>query len=502
MNEWIRSRGSEVLEESSPEEQARLCAVPEDCPRLDKFDVTQFSAFGTHFLSWINTVEKVKLGILSPADAILSSSNELPAGLEGLIVMNKGEEEPRVVVAEKGKKGKGKAKAKTKAGGKKNVKKTQETEDDGDFDCEKAEEINELDEEDEKVDGEKVDGEEDVEEEQRSKRSGVPLSAYELQREKNIERNRELMKQIGLKDAMDDLAKDFSHSNAAKTAVTAKPRPKPKAVTLSTRVTRSSASAASNPTPEGPSAAGPLADVSPKIAESGIATAGGQVIDPADENVMEVDSPFPAGPPPSKSAPSQPPASESATSQPLASKSAPSRPPSSFSLTRTKLVEAFEGYEVEFDLVLDKVDPAAYADVEGKSKISEHGQFLLDVPEDSVAKKPRPPVYEALVCKWMELELVLQTMKVPDVRLDNGCRPIGFKPWFKDGRITRAAGFRTPSSVTLPDIRTTWWKYFDDNMPEWRTRIDGKVVPGGEGNWEDCELPGPDGIVLFLVTLK
>ncbi|KAL0563781.1 hypothetical protein V5O48_018283 [Marasmius crinis-equi] len=39
-------------------------------------------------------------------------------------------------------------------------------------------------------------------------------------------------------------------------------------------------------------------------------------------------------------------------------------------------------------------------------------------------------------------------------------------------------------------------------MPDWIPRIDKKVVLDGEGDWEDCEMPGKDGMVLLLVALR
>ncbi|KAL0562416.1 hypothetical protein V5O48_019671, partial [Marasmius crinis-equi] len=78
----------------------------------------------------------------------------------------------------------------------------------------------------------------------------------------------------------------------------------------------------------------------------------------------------------------------------------------------------------------------------------------------------------------------------------------GFATWFRDGREKRPKGEAIPPGVKLQEIRTSWWKWMDENTPAWRPRAAGKVVPGGEGDWEELEIPGKCGISMFVVALK
>ncbi|KAL0568057.1 hypothetical protein V5O48_013930 [Marasmius crinis-equi] len=402
-----------------------LCSVADGCPRLDKFDLTEFSSFGTHFLSWTNTVEKIKLGLISPTDTVLNSpSFEAPDGLDNLFVMNNDDELPKPKVTKKGKSVKGKAPA--NSGAKKGKAKKQEETTDGE-DEEDEEDKEEDEEEDE-------DNNEDNNEDDEALKKGwvYKPSPYELQREQNIARNKEIMEQIGLRHAVAALAKDVNRAAS----------------------TTNTASGSSPPSPA-PSA---------KLAESNEP----RNADDNDNIVMAVDPPPPSQPSPSTSSP------------------------------RAQFLKVFQDYIVEFDPALEVVDPKGYSGV--KEKIDEQGVYLLDIPEDA-AKKPRPPIYKALVYKWMELESVLQLLRIPEAKLSTQCHLLGFKAWFKDGRFGRPRGFQTLAAVQLSEIRTSWWKYYDDNMPDWRTRIDGKVTLG-EGDWEDCELLGQDSVVLFLVALK
>ncbi|KAL0573745.1 hypothetical protein V5O48_008206 [Marasmius crinis-equi] len=527
MEQWNLSDAEEVVEEFSPEDQSRcrenlprvlqpllnaisrytgmslflqggleldnpelgqdydtisMCSVAEGCPRLDRYDIAQFSSFGTHFLSWLNTVEKIKLGLLPPTDAMLGpQSSKLPDGLDGLIVMEDGEDAAKP--SRRPKKGKGVDKGKKKASAKRTRARKQD---------EVSEEEDESDEEDEEDEGEE-DGEMDVEVEGGPRRwaASYKPSAYELQREANIARNKAIMEELGLRHAASLLVKEVNGEINAKAAAQP-PRPKPKPVepkSTSSRVTRSQTASTStrlnspsslvgapaNDSPANDSVEFPANDPPHPAERSGTAGSNEQRNTDAEDNanVMTVDI--------------------VSASQP------PSQAPSSTNAVRTQFLEAFENYDLNFDPVLEKVDPEAYADQQGE--IKQHGVFLLDVPADGVART-RPLIYEALVYRWMELESVLRTLDVPLTKLNTRFRPIGFQQWFKNGRVDRASGFRTPPSVQLSEIRASWWKYFSDNMPEWRMRIDGRVTLGGEGDWEDCELPGQDGVVLLIVALK
>ncbi|KAL0563089.1 hypothetical protein V5O48_018986 [Marasmius crinis-equi] len=102
----------------------------------------------------------------------------------------------------------------------------------------------------------------------------------------------------------------------------------------------------------------------------------------------------------------------------------------------------------------------------------------------------------------MELESLWMDLSVPEESSVNTSRPDGFATWFRDGREKRPKGEATPHGVKLEEIQTSWWKWIDENTPEWRPRVDRKVVPGGEGDWEECEVPGKCGIAMFVVALK
>ncbi|KAL0562536.1 hypothetical protein V5O48_019551, partial [Marasmius crinis-equi] len=192
--------------------------VPDGCPTLDRFGLAEYDEFNKHFLGWLREIERIKFGLSAPTDTVVSPpKSSLPADLDGLIQMES--EEPRSAKQKPGRsKGKGKAKAKDavkRKGNKKGSKSKREAMDveesaESEFSLEfhddsggeaaiegsgkDDEEHDEL--EDEGIGGDVEGGEESEDEEEveldEDRPRGPPMSAYEVAREANIERIRNI----------------------------------------------------------------------------------------------------------------------------------------------------------------------------------------------------------------------------------------------------------------------------------------------------------------------
>ncbi|KAL0564142.1 hypothetical protein V5O48_017913 [Marasmius crinis-equi] len=396
-----------------------LCSVAEGCPRLDKFDIAKFGAFGTHFLSWLNTVEKIKLGLLPPSEGMLTSPVEPPDGLEGLMVMNDDNSNDEKT------KGKGKAKENKQTCTNKRQQRKPIDEESGDNELNHEDERSEENgkkggDDDEKGgdDDEKGgdddkkgsddnkkgsdDGEGDGEEEMevdsealvasKKKKWVYKPSAYELEREKNIARNKEILAQIGLCDAITALSQSVNATTPASTSASARPRPRPKPkanlTPVSTRVTRSRAAAAST---LASSVRTPDLRRSPSLEVPEIAEGGGPH-NAANEDIMDVVAPSqtpnisdsavaPAHPASCTAEESNNVTVERTTPQSLA---AHSRPPLSTDSHRKVFLNLFEDYVIDFNPAVDRVEPEAYGDQRGS--VDKIGAFLLSVPDNAVSK--------------------------------------------------------------------------------------------------------------------
>ncbi|KAL0567188.1 hypothetical protein V5O48_014807 [Marasmius crinis-equi] len=501
-----------------------LCAVPNRCPTFDQFGLAEYSAFNTHFLGWIQAIERIKLGLSE-----LTAAIPAPDGLEGLIQMNQDESNHVSEPKPKRKKARGKGKQKAKEGGsnlkkwkgKKGLKSRKKADDNDD---ETAEEdpnldLNDNSTEDEvmKEDGMKGDRvEEDELDEEEEEEDGLdnehprgpPMSAYEIQREENIKTIRQIWKDLDGPEAVASLKEGLAQPT----------RPKPKRKTqdrvdvppsnMVRRSQQSSANTSTASTSVSPNVEGVPVEKSPTPApaadpvdsaitsNAGSASSAGsnpvraqslapaisdpsEAIQPVLRQSDDTTSPLPAPQHPPEAAAEEPepqhqPAAGQAPEEPrsISSPSGTVAPPGPDALTtspRLRFLEACHSVTVDFDPLVDKILPSAY---EGKKTelVQKLGEWLFKIPE-GCSFETCPVVYGAVVCKWMELEHVTLPLHAAQ-KLSRHDSEMGGK---RDLRV---------------------------NLPRLALRIDGKVVPGGEGDWEECEFPGKLGIGLVVVALK
>lgn len=74
--------------------------------------------------------------------------------------------------------------------------------------------------------------------------------------------------------------------------------------------------------------------------------------------------------------------------------------------------------------------------------------------------------------------------------------PVVYK-WMRSGRSL------TPPAIKLKGFEKRWWNWWVGSNPEWRTRENGRTVPGGSqnGSLKILARRGPAGFSLFVVTL-
>ncbi|KAL0566706.1 hypothetical protein V5O48_015302 [Marasmius crinis-equi] len=539
-----------------------LSAVPDGCPTLDQFGLAEYNDFNMHFLVWLREIERIKLGLSDPMNAVIvPPKTALPSDFDELITMDdeegKGKRKPRRAKGKK--KAKGNAKPKSKRKSLKSKKKdvaddveTAESECDYEFDEESGEEASGEGDKSGAGGGDEEDEEDDELDEESQHPQGPPMSAYEIAREDNMKRIKGIWEGLEGPQAVSQLKESLSQPP--------RPLPKPKRkskdpidIAPSNIVTRSqrnadkagsppsqpppdqlphSANAAvektlSTPLSPPPSADNPLSPspAVPEVSKLPQAMEGKEMehVDHSDPHQPMEDVLMTPGtqsfpeyqPGPSPTLPPLPeaalPGSEGQSeptetflpppttlSIPVPSPVVHSQPtPAS---PRSLFLKAFQNVTIDFEPTLDKIHPSAY-DGKKAELIQKLGGWLFKMPEGSACAS-RPVLYDAVVCKWMELENLWIELQVQEESTANTFRPVGFQTWFRDGREKRPKGEATPPGVKLEEIRRSWWEWLDENTPEWRTRVDGKVVPGGEGDWEECELPGKCGIVLFVVALK
>ena len=46
-----------------------------------------------------------------------------------------------------------------------------------------------------------------------------------------------------------------------------------------------------------------------------------------------------------------------------------------------------------------------------------------------------------------------------------------------------------------------WWQWWDGMNPSWRTRVDGRLQQGGNGDWSCFYKSGPNGFLSVLMSL-
>ncbi|KAK7025342.1 SERTA domain-containing protein 3 [Paramarasmius palmivorus] len=141
-------------------------------------------------------------------------------------------------------------------------------------------------------------------------------------------------------------------------------------------------------------------------------------------------------------------------------------------------------------------------DVEGCSTpfLKSYADWLLG-PKDKI----QPDAWTALVYKWIEVEELWNKANVEiegtRVKLLKSRRPQGFLQWFKYGRLRWEE--LVPPEVQCETLAQDWWIWWSKVVnPRWRPSTEGMVMPGGNGSWEVVRIPGKDGFVLVLVSLR
>ncbi|KAK7026737.1 SERTA domain-containing protein 3 [Paramarasmius palmivorus] len=155
------------------------------------------------------------------------------------------------------------------------------------------------------------------------------------------------------------------------------------------------------------------------------------------------------------------------------------------------------------DLDMPQMEPWAKFDVQGCSMsfLKDYGEWLLG-PAGAV----RPEVWSVLVYKWIEVEEEWNKRDIGAegvrIKMLKSRRPQGYLQWFKYGRLRWEQ--RVPSEVVAENLGQEWWIWWSKVVnPRWRPKSpDGMVMPGGKGNWEAVRIPGKDGFVLVLVSLR
>ncbi|KAK7019706.1 SERTA domain-containing protein 3 [Paramarasmius palmivorus] len=132
--------------------------------------------------------------------------------------------------------------------------------------------------------------------------------------------------------------------------------------------------------------------------------------------------------------------------------------------------------------------------------LREYGGWLLG-PKN----KKRPEAWSVVVYKWIELEELWNHAQIvapgAQVKLMKNRRPNGYLQWFKYGRLRWEE--LVPSEVQPETLAKEWWVWWSRVVnPRWRPRAEDMVMPGGNGSWEAVRMPGKDGFVLLLVSLR
>ncbi|KAL0573810.1 hypothetical protein V5O48_008137 [Marasmius crinis-equi] len=478
-----------------------MCSMPDGCPKLDKYDLPKFTEFASHFLGWLQTVERVKLGLVNPAEVVLwATPPPTKLSTEGLVVFD-----------DEGTEREARRKAPKKRRNRRQMEKAKamEEEEDSDaedgvldfdeMDCGAAKEKDDGDDEEDDKEGD--DDKEDDDEEgddgseqiSTKKKLGFQLeyNQYELDRMAHIKEVKKRLDAVGVQQAVTNLFQGkASGSKAASSDKDDAPSPAPKSQPPRPQPRRVTRSLTKTPSPnaEDPVVHPPLASSAPPTAA---APAAVSMPVPAPTNVpctstagedMNVDPTRPA----------------------LSTIPSPLEP--SAETPRELLLRAYSSFNVDYDPAIDRVEPRGYTGCELARTMGEF-LFLFNVPKSRIdSYESRSMLYKAVVSKWMEVEAVLMKLEVDNVKSTTPDRPDGFKAWFKNGRVgswlEKSGSLDTPVMADLQEFRSLWWKWFDNNMPDWRPRVDSKLVLGGDGDWEDCKMPGKDGMVLFVVGLK
>ncbi|KAK7021735.1 SERTA domain-containing protein 3 [Paramarasmius palmivorus] len=153
-------------------------------------------------------------------------------------------------------------------------------------------------------------------------------------------------------------------------------------------------------------------------------------------------------------------------------------------------------------LDIPQMEAWAKFDVQGCSTpfLKGYGEWLLG--PQSV---PRPEVWSVIVHKWIEVEEEWNKRNVEadgaQIKMLKSRRPQGYLQWFKYGRMRWEE--LVPSEVRPESLGHEWWTWWTKVVnPRWRPKSEDMVMPGGAGSWEAVRIPGKDGFVLVLVSLR
>ncbi|KAL0574844.1 hypothetical protein V5O48_007117 [Marasmius crinis-equi] len=400
-------------------------------------------------------------------------------------------------------------------------------------------------------------GEDDSEgEAEPRKRRGVPYSAYELQRMENIERNKQLLAKLGLQGAssfiggpkpsttplLDDTERTGVDAEPEKPAE--RPRPRPQRVLHSSvqknngpaepspdvdtpTLTSTSITAVRSPlAPQSPPAPPPPASPEQTRSHSQPLPHLSPAELPSASRPLSPPQPPQSQPSSPRSSPSSSPAQAPGSLHPLVAQSDQTPAPSASSLLppappsnpakdggsntkegqnvameidepRVAVKRAYGELTIPIPTATECFDPIG----SNSNLCRSYGPYLLSKPPN-LPDVQRPAIWPALVYKWVELQEKWEHDGAPDAVFTTVKRIPAMKAWFNNGRVDRSSGLVTQKGVVLEKIRNEWWIWWDYVNPDWRPRLDGMVLPGDDGDWEDIVSPGKDGIVLFLVGLR
>ncbi|KAL0568504.1 hypothetical protein V5O48_013484 [Marasmius crinis-equi] len=512
-----------------------MCSTYDGAPEFVDYNLAAFQNFGADFSKWLQAVKKHQPEAkendddnASPTAAVKEKSVDPP---------------PTSTTSTNAPKSKSKSNGKQKTAKPvvKNAKKRQRkgknrgdeseeaSEGDGSEDDEESPELDEDEDEETDVDGDDVDvGQlegDDEEEVPVVKRYSVPFSPYELQRLDNIARNQQLLAQLGLADASKFLAGkkpqgpeemkldgEAHEKEKGKERDPPRPRPQRKTVNLALKDAGSALEEPRTqqntpPTPGSTISNTPVTTpaISPPVPQPPTPDASASLNRPPPEQAPSVEHQDPSPmrhPTPSSPSP-LPPLPAPDTDHHFADKDdgilldADEEEAMDVDKTRGSVQLSYDSLTIPILAADESFDP-----IGSNSKLCKlFGPWFLSKPHDS-QDVVRPPVWPSLVYKWIELQEKWEHDRVSDAVLPTRARIPAMKQWFRNGRLTRKKGMGTQEAVVLEDIREEWWTWWDEVNPAWRLRVDGKVVPGGEGDWEALVSPGPDGILLFLVALR
>ncbi|KAL0564483.1 hypothetical protein V5O48_017566, partial [Marasmius crinis-equi] len=235
-------------------ESVSMCSTHEGAPEFVDFNIHAFQRFGTDFNGWLQTVKTHAPGLPNDEDGSQEPASTLQQESASLGAATS-------VAQQKGSQNESKKTRRGKATRKRKRKSDAELEDEEEDSPDLGDDSDELDE----LNFDQLDGEEDGEgegegqrEAEPGKRRGVPYSAYELQRLENMERNQQLLAQLGLQSTSsfirgskpsttpesDDVEGTEMRAEPEKPAE--RPRPKPQRV-LRSSVQKNNGSAGPSP---------------------------------------------------------------------------------------------------------------------------------------------------------------------------------------------------------------------------------------------------------------